>query len=87
MKRQTAANGLVATSLIVPALIVLSICVDPHSAKASPKTCESLAQLAPPNTKVTAAQTVNAGEFMPPGRTAPLKELPAFCRVQATLTP
>ena len=87
MKRQTAANGLVATSLIVPALIVLSICVDPHSTKASPKICESLAQLALPNTKITAAQTVNAGEFMPPGRTAPLKELPAFCRVQATLTP
>jgi leucyl aminopeptidase len=40
-----------------------------------------------PNTKITAAQPVTAGEFTPPGRTAGLKDLPPFCRVAATLTP
>jgi feruloyl esterase len=87
MKRQTAANGGVAVSLMVPALIVLSICAGPHSANASPKNCESLAQLVLPNTKVTAAQPITTGEFTPPGRTTSIKELPAFCRVQATLAP
>jgi feruloyl esterase len=58
-------------------------------------TCESLASLALPNTTITLAQPVGAGGFMPPGRTfaatpAPavaLKDLPAFCRIAATLKP
>jgi feruloyl esterase len=58
-------------------------------------TCESLASLALPGTTITLAQPVAAGEFMPPGRTfggtpAPavaFKDLPAFCRVAATLKP
>ncbi len=58
-------------------------------------TCESLASLALPNTTITLAQRVAAGEFTPPGRTfgggpAPavaFKDLPAFCRIAATLKP
>ncbi len=58
-------------------------------------TCESLATLALPGTAITLAQPVAAGEFMPPGRTfggtpspaVALKDLPAFCRVAATLKP
>ncbi len=58
-------------------------------------TCDSLASLALPNTTITLAQSVAAGEFTPPGRTfggtpAPavaLKDLPAFCRIAATLKP
>jgi Tannase and feruloyl esterase len=53
---------------------------------AAPRSCESLAQLALPNTKITTAQTVTNGEFTPPGRTA-IKDIPAFCRVTATLNP
>jgi feruloyl esterase len=57
--------------------------------------CESLVSLALPNTTVTLAQSVAAGEFTPPGRTfggtpAPavgFKDLPAFCRIAATLKP
>jgi feruloyl esterase len=53
--------------------------------------CESLHKLTLPNTAITAAQVVPAGEFTaaPPGRgPAPsFKDLAAFCRVQATLTP
>jgi len=63
--------------------------------EASAATCESLASLALPGTTITLAQPVAAGEFMPPGRTfggtpAPavaFKDLPAFCRVAATLKP
>jgi feruloyl esterase len=58
-------------------------------------TCESLGSLALPGTTITLAQSVAAGEFAPPGRTfggtpAPavaFKDLPAFCRIAATLKP
>jgi feruloyl esterase len=58
-------------------------------------TCESLASLALSNATITLAQPVASGEFMPPGRTfggtpAPavaFKDLPAFCRITATLKP
>ena len=53
---------------------------------ATPRSCENLAQLALPNTKITNAQTVTTGEFIPTGRAA-IKDLPAFCRVAATLNP
>ena len=53
-------------------------------------TCESLATLKLPDTTITSAQEVAAGAFIPPGVTAPpasTKDLPAFCRVMATLQP
>jgi feruloyl esterase len=58
-------------------------------------TCESLASVELPGTTITLAQAVAAGDFMPPGRTlggtpAPavaFKDLPAFCRIAATLKP
>ena len=60
-------------------------------------TCDSLASLKFPDATITAAQTVAAGAFTlpenPNGRagrgpaTNPYKDLPAFCRVLATLTP
>src|SRR5947208_4555408 len=50
--------------------------------------CEKLASLALPNTTITVAQSVAAGEFKPPaGPAVPFENLPAFCRVAATLTP
>jgi feruloyl esterase len=56
--------------------------------------CESLAQLALPNTKITLAQSVAAGAFTPPpgqnfmpGMPANYKDLPAFCRVVAEVSP
>src|SRR6476620_6261099 len=65
-------------------LFVVTAGSRPFSAVA--RSCESLAQLALPNTKITNAQTVTTGEFTPTGRTA-IKDLPAFCRVAATLKP
>jgi feruloyl esterase len=50
--------------------------------------CERLAaSLRLPNMAVTSARPVAAGEFTAPGATAPMRELPAFCRVTLTLTP
>ena len=58
--------------------------------------CESLASLALPDTKITQAQVVSAGSFSPPGggqpggragAANPYRSLPEFCRVAATLTP
>jgi feruloyl esterase len=57
-------------------------------------TCENIASLALPNTTITLAQPVAAGKFAPPGETTggpppvvAFKDLPAFCRVAATLKP
>ena len=54
--------------------------------------CDSLAAKALANAKVTSAQLVPAGAFTLPGGRggngpSPYANLPAFCRVQATLTP
>jgi len=57
--------------------------------------CERLARLSLPTTQITSAETVAAGAFVPPGLpagapaipAAAVRNLPAFCRVAATLTP
>jgi pimeloyl-ACP methyl ester carboxylesterase len=50
------------------------------------RSCESLAGLRLPHTTITRAEVVNAGSFTPAvGK--PLADLPAFCRVSATLKP
>ncbi|HVG54681.1 MAG TPA: tannase/feruloyl esterase family alpha/beta hydrolase [Vicinamibacterales bacterium] len=55
-------------------------------------TCESLTALSTPDATITLATTVPAGTFTPPGPAAAqpnpsLTNLPAFCRVAATLRP
>jgi len=66
-----------------------------HGADAA-TTCEDLSAVKLPNTTITLARTVAAGAFTPPparggapggGRGPQFNDLPAFCRVQATLTP
>ena len=64
-------------------------------AAAQSDACSRLLDLSLPNTEVTGAEVVAAGAFTPPtgGRAPsaaqlrPYAELPAFCRVSATLTP
>lgn len=57
------------------------------------KNCEGLTQLALPDGKITSAEIVAAGTFMPPGLKPDEKPAPVFramsdfCRVRATLTP
>jgi feruloyl esterase len=59
-------------------------------------TCDSLATLALPDASITSAQEVPAGQFAPPGGANakgknkglnPYADLPAFCRIAATLRP
>ena len=61
---------------------------------AAQSSCESLSQLTLANTKITLAQTVTAGAFTPPPAPtgmpvmeASYKDLPAFCRVVAEISP
>jgi len=58
---------------------------------AAPATCEGLASLKLPDATITLAQSVPAGTFTLPAtvatRTVSLSNLPAFCRVAATLKP
>ena len=53
--------------------------------------CDSLKSVSLPNTTITTAQTVAAGQFTAPGGgargAAAFKEVPEFCRVAATLKP
>ena len=71
--------------------VVLCFCLVPAAAGAA--TCESLLTLSLPNTKVLSAAAQPAGAFTPPGaapNAAPnpaLANLPAFCRVTASLHP
>ena len=74
-------------NLVVPFAAVLL-----GTTSASAATCESLTALSLPHTTITLAQAVPPGTFTPPGSTAPqpdasLRNLPAFCRVAATLKP
>jgi len=69
--------------------------------RATAGSCESLASFVLPSTTIDSAATVAAGAFAPPGRRASnaekatdpnrpgetFKDLPAFCRVTATLKP
>ena len=53
--------------------------------------CDSLKSVSLPNTTITTAQTVTAGQFTPPGAgargAAAFTEVPEFCRGAATLKP
>jgi feruloyl esterase len=75
----------------IPAVLLVALS---SAANLSAATCESLASLALPNTTITLAQTVAAGDFAAPAASArdlgaPIdwKQLPAFCRVAATIKP
>jgi feruloyl esterase len=69
--------------------LLLALMMDGHTLNAR-ASCESLSSLALPNTSITLAQMVLAGGFTLTG-TGPavpqFSQLPAFCRVAATLTP
>ena len=76
------------------ALLAASSAFVPRARSAS-QSCEQLAQLALPNTKITSAQTVGPGAFAPPASVTPwlagdatfYKRLPAFCRITADAKP
>src|SRR6187200_1597125 len=71
--------------------VIVILALFPAAAGAA--TCESLATFTLPNTKILSAAAQPAGAFTPPGAApsaAPnpaLANLPAFCRVTASLQP
>jgi feruloyl esterase len=77
--------------MVTGGLWVLLSALTTHGHALNPaSSCESLSSLAVPNTSITLAQVVPAGAFTLPGAspaTPQLSQLPAFCRVAATLTP
>ena len=83
-----------------PAAALAAVLFLPLLANAAPSACEGLRNLTLPDTSITLAQSVPAGEFtLPEGfrpgpgdptasaLTGTLKGLPSFCRVAATLRP
>jgi len=75
------------TSTVCPLLLVSALAV---TASAQPNSCESVASLALPNGAITLAQAVPAGPLQQQGRGGrggPVLNLPAHCRVAATLKP
>lgn len=74
--------------------IALALIATANQAGAA-QSCESLATLKLPDTTITAAQAVAEGAFRPPPQPAPgpppsasaFADLPAFCRVAATIKP
>lgn len=66
------------------------------SAIAASGPCDGLRSLSLPNTRITGVEAIPAGTWTPPGdrlpsstpkKIEPLENLPAFCRVMATVTP
>ncbi len=68
---------------------VWALIVGALAAPAYGASCESLASLSLPNAKVTSAEVVAAGAFLPPGggQANPYKSVPQFCRVAVSLKP
>jgi feruloyl esterase len=73
---------------------LLAIALASIPAAAANTSCEGLASMTFPDATITSAQTVPAGAFTQPGNPGrgrgaadAYKDLPAFCRVQATLKP
>jgi Tannase and feruloyl esterase len=79
----------VRTAAALTTAVLLATALSARSSR--PASCDSLSSLTLPNTVVTAASSMAAGEFTPPplpgGATAVYRNLPAFCRVAATLKP
>ena len=71
-------------------LLILAIVAGSATLEAATK-CESLSNLTLANATITAAQTIEAGQFEAPargdGQRPNFRDLPAFCRVTATLKP
>jgi feruloyl esterase len=49
--------------------------------------CAALASRQRSNTTITAAEAIASGSFTPPGASAPMANLPAFCRVAGIIAP
>src|SRR5262245_34613031 len=78
--------GMLSGAFLAIALAWLTV---PAGAVAEAGSCSELAKLALPHTTITTAAPVQAGAFKPDasGEAGDFTDLPAFCRVAATLKP
>ena len=84
MKRST---GKIMMSGVV-LLVSVPLLVQGVKAAQVPAICENLTSLALPNTTITAADHIAAGQFrLSTGNATAFADLPAFCRVSATVKP
>src|SRR2546426_11686752 len=78
-------------SLLLILTVVAVSAVIPIKALEAATKCESLSNLTLSNATITTAQTIEAGQFTAPargdGQGPNFKDLPAFCRVTATVKP
>ena len=77
-------------AVAVPAALGVLAILAFGAGQASAATCENLSSMKMSGATITSAQTVAAGAFTAPGGrggAANFSDLPAFCRVAATLTP
>lgn len=65
-------------------LTTIFLCIAVPVAAAS---CDSLARLKLPQTTISSVRLVTGGSFAPPGQQDPIRALPDFCRVQASIQP
>ncbi|WP_240543494.1 tannase/feruloyl esterase family alpha/beta hydrolase [Spirosoma foliorum] len=68
-------------------MLAVTILNAQNNAPSSDCPCRQLAQKTFPEATITLADCVPAGSFTPPGSSQPIADLPAFCRVAATLKP
>ena len=86
-----AAGRMCTLTMVAVAFVVSGVSGATDAAAAA--TCESLKSLSLPRTTITLAESVNGGTFTPPESgtggppTRPITNLPAFCRVAATVKP
>src|SRR5262245_31613116 len=88
---QRLANHRLSWRRLAATVVVLGLTVLPQATRAgTTPACDKLASITLPKAKVDSAQMVAAGAFAPPaggGQANAYANLPAFCRVTATLAP
>lgn len=71
-----------ATASISAGLLSAITCSNAYAAD-----CQSLLSAKLPNTTINGAESIPAGTYQPPGSATAFTDLPAFCRVTATVSP
>ena len=74
-------------AVILAVAFAVALVARPSAQTVPAATCERLADQRLPNTTITAAQSVTAGSFTPPGSTNAMTNLPPFCRVAGVIAP
>ena len=84
-------KSIIALNVLFAMALFSQVAATAPQAPATPAACESLTSLALPYTTITLARSVAAGAFTPPGAepdaAQAYRNLPAFCRVTATVKP